>query len=125
MSPSDKIPLPRDKIVICDLELETQIGTTPAEQAQPQRLLISVELERDLSLAGRTDQASATTDYEAVAVLVRNLVSERPRKLIEAIADELAEAILSRRLADRVTIEVKKFSIPNTQYVGVRITRTQ
>ena len=78
-----------------------------------------------VSLAGRTDQASATTDYEAVVILIRNLVNERPRKLIEAIADELAEAILSRRLADRVTIEVKKFSIPDTQFVAVRITRTQ
>ena len=117
--------LPADKIVIRDLELETRIGTTPDEQTRPQRLLVSIELERDLRLAGRTDQASATTDYEAVVALAHTIVSERPRKLIEAIADELAEAILSRRLADRVSIEIKKFSIPRTAYVAVQITRRQ
>ena len=124
MNTKDQIP-PPDKIVIRDLELETRIGTTAEEQSRPQRLLVSVELERDLRLAGRTDQASATTDYEAVVALVRTIVSERPRKLIEAIADELAEAILSRRLADRVSIEIKKFSIPGTAYVAVQITRRQ
>ena len=48
-----------------------------------------------------------------------------PRKLIEAVADEIAEAILSRRWAVTVTVEVKKFSIPRTRWVSVEITRSQ
>lgn len=114
-----------DRIVIKDLELDTQIGVTAAERARTQRLLITVELERDLSEAGRTDAVSATTPYDVVAELIRKVVTERPRKLIEAVADEIAEAILSRRMAARVTVEVKKFSVPNTQYVSVQISRAQ
>ena len=114
-----------DKIVIKDLEIDTHVGVTEAERAHPQRLLVSVELELDLRVPGRTDQESATTGYDVVAHLIRQTVTERPRQLIEAVADEIAAVILSRRLAVQVTVEVKKFSIPRTQYVAVQITRTQ
>ena len=114
-----------DKIIVRDLELDAYIGVTEAERAHPQRLLVSVELELDLSVAGRTDAESATTDYARVAEMIRHLVAERPRKLIEAIADEIADAILTNKLARTVTVEVKKFSIPRSAYVAVQITREQ
>ena len=114
-----------DKITIQDLEVNAQIGVTEAERTQLQRQLITVEMERDLAEAGRTDMESATTPYDVVANLIRQVVTERPRKLIEAVAEEVAAAILSRRLAVAVTIEVKKFSIPHSQYVSVQIRRTQ
>jgi dihydroneopterin aldolase len=114
-----------DKIVIRELEVDTHIGVTEEEQAHPQRLLINLTLERDLSMAGRTDAESSTTDYEMVTTLVRKVVAERPRKLIEAVADEIAQEILQRRLAVSVTVEVRKFSLPRTRWVAVEITRAQ
>ena len=114
-----------DKIVIKDLEVDTQIGVTEEERSRTQRLLVTVELERDLAEAGRTDTESATAPYDVVADLIRKVVTERPRKLIEAVADEIAEAILSKRLAAQITVEVKKFSVPKSQYVAVQITRSQ
>lgn len=114
-----------DKIIIRDLEVLTHIGTTAKEREQSQRLLISLVLERDLGEAGRTDMESSTTGYDVVIDLVKNLLTQRPRKLIEAVANELAELILARRLAVAVTVEVKKFSMPGTRYVAVEIRRTQ
>lgn len=114
-----------DKIIIRDLEAHAHIGVTEAERAEPQRLLISVEMERDLAAAARADDESATTGYDVVAHLVRQVVAERPRKLIEALAEQIAEAILSRRLATAVCVEVKKFSLPQTRHVSVRIRRPQ
>lgn len=114
-----------DKIIIKELEVETHIGVTAEEQARTQRVLITVELELNLRAAGRTDQESSTTPYDVVANLITAIVTERPRKLIEAIADEVAEGILRRRLAERVTVEIKKFSVPRTQFVAVQITRAQ
>jgi dihydroneopterin aldolase len=114
-----------DKITIKDLEVQTHIGVTPAERAHTQRLLITVVLERDLAEAGRTDMESSTTGYDVVADMIRQVVTQRPRKLIEAVADEIAEAILQRRLAVAVTVAVKKFSIPGSQYVSIEIHRTQ
>lgn len=114
-----------DKIIIKDLEVETHIGTTREEQARSQRLLISVELERDLAEAGRSDTESTTTGYDVIAEMIRNVVQQRPRKLIEAVANDIAEAVLGRRLAAAITVEVKKFSVPRTQYVAVNIRRSQ
>jgi 7,8-dihydroneopterin aldolase/epimerase/oxygenase len=114
-----------DKIIIKDLEVNAQIGIAEAERARPQRLLVTVEMECDLTEAGRTDVETATTPYDVVANLIRQVVTERPRKLVEAVADAIAEAILSRRLAQAVTVEVKKFSIPRTDYVSVEIRRTR
>lgn len=114
-----------DKITIKDLEVQTHIGVTALERAHPQRLLITVVLERDLAEAGRTDVEASTTGYDVVTDLIKQVVSQRHRKLIEAVADEVAGAILQRRLAVAVTIEVKKFSIPGSQYASVEIYRTQ
>jgi dihydroneopterin aldolase len=114
-----------DKITIKDLEVNTHIGVTAAEREHLQRLLITVEMERDLAEAGRTDMESATTPYDVVTDLVRQVCTGRQRKLIEAVADEIADAILSRRLAVAVTVVVKKFSVPHSQYVSVEIRRTQ
>jgi dihydroneopterin aldolase len=114
-----------DKITIKELEVDTHVGVTPEEQARTQKLLITVVLELDLHQAGRTDQASATTPYDVVAAMIRKVVTERPRKLIEAVADEVAAAILDRRMATRVTVEVKKFSVPRSQWVAVEINRSQ
>jgi len=114
-----------DKIIISDLEVQSHIGTTAGERERPQRLLISLVLERDLGEAGRTDMESSTTGYDVVIALVKQLLTQRPRKLIEAVATEIAELLLARRLAVAVTVEVKKFSMPGTQYVAVEIRRAQ
>ena len=114
-----------DKIIIKDLEVQAHIGVTAGEREHSQRLLISLVLERDLAEAGRTDMESATTGYDVVINLVKQLLAQRPRKLIEAVASEIAEMILAHRLAVAVTVEVKKFSMPGTQYVAVTIRRTR
>jgi 7,8-dihydroneopterin aldolase/epimerase/oxygenase len=114
-----------DRIVIKDLDVAAHIGVTEPERAQPQRLLITVELERDLAEAGRTDAVDSTTPYDVVADMICQTVTERPRKLVEAMAEEIAEMILSHNMARAVTVEVKKFSIPRSQYVAVQIHRSQ
>jgi len=114
-----------DKIVIKNLEVNARIGVTESEQAQPQRLLITVELERDLAEAGRTDRKTSTTPYDVVADMIQKIVTQRRWKLVEAVAHHIAEAILVQKMALAVTVEVKKFSIPQSEYVSVQIRRPQ
>ena len=114
-----------DRIVIKELGLRARVGVTAAERARPQRLVITVELERDIARAGRTDDMAATARYDVVADLVRGEATRKPRKLIEAVAESVAAVILARKLAKRVTVEVRKFSIPKTRWVSVEISRTR
>lgn len=114
-----------DKITVKNLEVDAQIGVTETERARSQRLLITVELERDLAEAGRTDGETATARYDAVAEMISRVVAERPRKLVETLAEDIAKTILSQNLAPAVNVEVKKFSIPRSEYVSIQIRRTR
>lgn len=113
-----------DKITIKDLELDAHIGVTAEERARSQKVLITVILERDLGEAGRTDSETTTTPYDEVVQLIKDTIAERPRRLIEAMALEVAREILYKRMAVTVTVEVKKFSIPRTGYVSVELQRS-
>jgi dihydroneopterin aldolase len=112
-----------DKIIIKDLEVDAHIGVSDAERAQPQRLLVTLELERDLVEAGSADSEAATTRYDLVANMIRDVVGRQPRKLVETVAAEIAEAILHHKFAAAVGVEVKKFSVPRSRYVSVQIRR--
>ncbi|MBM3861952.1 MAG: dihydroneopterin aldolase [Verrucomicrobia bacterium] len=113
-----------DKITIKDLELDAHIGVTAEERARPQKVLLTIVLERDLGEAGRTDTETTTTPYDEVVQVIKDVIADRPRKLIEAMALDVAREILFRRMAVTVTVEVKKFSIPRTKYVSVEIQRS-
>jgi dihydroneopterin aldolase len=112
-----------DKIVISHLEATGRVGVTAAERASPQRLLVSLELDLDLVRAGQSDDLDATVDYAAVAQTVRQTVGSRERHLIEAVAHDIASTLLRDPLVRSVTVEVKKFSVPGTDHVAVRIVR--
>jgi FolB domain-containing protein len=112
-----------DQIIVSDLEVRCRVGVTEAERAQPQRLLISLEMEHDVSRAAATDDLTQTVDYYAVAQRVLSLGEDRQWKLIEALAAEIARLVLDEFQSRRVTVEVKKFVLPQARHVAVRLTR--
>jgi dihydroneopterin aldolase len=78
------------------------------ERAAPQDIVVDVELRLDLGLAGRTDDLAATVDYEAVCELVDGLVRARTFRLIEAVADAVASALLARFAVTEARVRVGK-----------------
>ena len=55
-----------DTITIADLEVFYQVGVTEEERAQPQRLLVTVEMSGDFGAAAARDNLADTIDYFAV-----------------------------------------------------------
>jgi FolB domain-containing protein len=110
-----------DLIAIRDLTVFFNIGVPDGERAQPQRLLLTVEMERDFSRVG--DALDRTIDYQAVSRRLLDFGRGRSWKLIETLAVELAEMILREFKPARVTVEVKKFVIPEASHVSARATR--
>ena len=78
-------------------------------------------MEHDFSLIG--DDLDRTIDYQAVSQRLLDFGRGRSWKLIETLAVELAEMILREFKPSRVTVEVKKFVIPQARHVSVRATR--
>jgi len=112
-----------DTILISDIETQCFIGVPDEERNAPQRLLISLELENDFSRASAEDDLMATINYHAVYLWVQEICAERERKLIETLAEDIASSILAKFEVKCIRVEIKKFILPKTGYVSVKIER--
>lgn len=112
---------PPDEIRISALRLTTHIGVPDEERATSQVL----EADVTLRIAGRfeamNDEISATIDYAAVAARLQELAAERPRRLIETLAAEMAACVMEEFQAVGVTLDLRKRILPDTDHVAVRL----
>jgi 7,8-dihydroneopterin aldolase/epimerase/oxygenase len=113
-----------DQITIKDLAAPFHIGVPDAERAQPQQLAITITLELDTRPAAARDDLSQTIDYHALADRVLQFGQGRSWKLLETLANDLADAILLEFKPLRLTLQIKKFILPKTKYISVQITRS-
>ncbi len=113
------------KISIVDLEVFYRVGVPDAERAQPQRLLLTVEMEADFSAAAKSDAIADTIDYFAVTQGLLKFGEGREWKLIEKLAADIAGFILAVFKPQAVTVEVKKFVIPQARHIAVSLTRAK
>ncbi len=113
------------KISIVDLEVFYRVGVPDAERAQPQRLLLTVELESDFFAAATSDSIIDTIDYYAVTQKLLKFGEGREWKLIEKLAADIAALILAEFKPQTVTVEIKKFIIPQARHVAVSLTRAR
>ncbi len=111
------------KISIVDLEVFYHVGVPDAERAEPQRLLLTVQLETDFSAAAKSDSIDDTINYFAVSQRLLKFGDGREWKLIEKLAADIADTVLVEFKPQRVTVEVKKFIIPEARHVSVSLTR--
>ena len=117
--------MPSDAIIISELEVFYRVGVPDAERAQPQRLLLSVEMEprQGFASAAAADDLTRTIDYFAVSRRLLSLGQGREWRLIETLAVEIAETIGCEFGAGTLRVEVKKFILPEAKYVAVRVER--
>ncbi len=112
-----------DQIIISDLEVFYRVGVPDKERAKPQRLLLTVEISHDFTKAAKGDDLRQTIDYYAVTQRLLHFGEGKNWKLIEKLAVDIAKMILQEFRPKAVTVEVKKFIIPETRYVAVRARR--
>ena len=114
-----------DKIFIRGQKVSCHIGVPEEERLKAQELLIHTTLMPPVSMGGMGDDITKTIDYHQVYVRVGEVASERSRKLLETLAEDLASMILSEFPVESVAIEIEKFILPNAQSTGVAITRVR
>ncbi len=113
------------KITIVDLEVYYCVGVTDEERAQPQRLLLTVDMNFDFSSAAVSDRIERTINYQTVAEDLLCFGQGRSWKLVEKLADNIAERVLAEYKPQGVLVEVKKFSIPQARFVSVSLGKTR
>jgi len=107
------------KISIVDLEVSYRVGVPDEERAKPQRLLLTVEMEAPFARAAKSDAIGDTIDYFAVSQRLLKFGEGKSWKLIEKLAADIAETVLAEFQPKKVSVEVKKFIIPQAKYVSV------
>lgn len=113
----------RQRIVLRDLTLAAHIGVGERERAKAQRLRINAELEvapeRPLD-----DDPARVVDYRHVVPAIRRLCAERRPRLLETLAEEIAEACLDDARTEAVHVRVEKLDrYSDAAAIGIEIER--
>jgi len=110
-------------IRITELEVFYQVGVPDEERAKAQRLLVTVDMEVDAPQAAASDDLQDTIDYHAVSQDLLKFGEGNSWKLLERLAAELAEFILAKYRPGSVSVEIKKFIIPEARHIAVSCVR--
>jgi dihydroneopterin aldolase len=118
-------------VFLRDLVLPASIGVHPHEHAAQQRLRINVDLAveddaaRALSRAGvGRDELSRVVDYETVASGIRALIAAGHVRLVETLAERIAETCLRDPRVRLARVRVEKLDIfPDAVSAGVEVER--
>ena len=116
-----------DLILLEGMQVPAALGVTAAERRMRRPVLLDIAVARDLRAAGRSDRIGQTIHYKRIYEVVEDVAANQEHKLVEALGERIAQAILSKFDADAVTVTVRK---PKPiagvlEHAGVRITRSQ
>lgn len=98
-----------DRILIENLEVFAHHGVLQEENSLGQKFLISGVFYLDTKAAGLSDDLSLSLDYGKVCYFIKKKLEERNYRLIEAVAEHLAEDLLLQfDCVQQVDLTVKK-----------------
>ena len=101
-----------DRILLRGLRVFGHHGVLAHETDLGQVFVIDLELALDRGPAGRADDLGGTVDYGSLAGRVAELVGGRPRRLIEAVAEDVASLVLADERVHEVRVRVAKPHAP-------------
>ena len=83
-----------DKIEIRDLEIFANHGVFPEENVLGQKFVVSAVMYTDTRPAGLKDDLSSSINYGEVSHMITEFACKHTYKLLEALAENLAEMLL-------------------------------
>jgi dihydroneopterin aldolase len=118
--------MPTDDVILLEgIQVPAALGVTAAERRSRRPVLLDVEVARDLRAAGRSDRIRHTLHYKRIFEVVEDVAGNQEHRLVEALGDRIARAVLAKFDADAVTVTVRKPTpiAGVLRYAGVRVTR--
>lgn len=106
-----------DRIELRGLRVRGRHGVFDHEKRDGQEFVVDLVVRADLTAAAASDDLADTLHYGELAELAAGIVAGPPRDLIEAVAGEIADAVLGhdgRVLAVEVTVHKPSAPIPLT-----------
>lgn len=97
-----------DIVFLRDLKIEAIIGIFDWEREIKQTLSLDLEMAADVARAAKTDAIEDTLDYKAVAKRLIEFVGQSEYKLVETLAERVAEIVLSEFDVPWIRLRVNK-----------------
>ena len=102
-----------DKISIKGIQALGYHGLLEDERKNGQLFIVDVEVELDLSKAGKSDDIKKSVDYNALAILIHNEITGPAVNLIESLAHRIGiKALDSFKEIDEIKVTVHKPKAP-------------
>jgi 7,8-dihydroneopterin aldolase/epimerase/oxygenase len=117
-----------DRILIESIEFYAYHGASDAEQSIGHRYSVDAELRFDLRAAALTDDLAKTVNYSAVAKRIVAVGTTEQFRLIESLAERIAQVILAEFPLESIKLRVRKIRPPMNVIatsVGVEIERSR
>lgn len=83
-------------------------GVRPAEREQAQDFEVDVEVDTDLVRSGHSDRIEDTVDYRRLRAIAKEVVEGESVKLIETLAERIAQRMLELEQVIAVSVRVAK-----------------
>ena len=116
-----------DAILLEGIQVPAALGVTAAERRARRPVLLDLEVEYDLRASGASDRIGQTLHYKRIFEVVEDVAANQEHKLVEALGERIARAVLARFPAEAVTVTVRKPTpiAGVLQHAGIRIRRTR
>lgn len=103
------------------LRLATHVGAFDEELARVQVVEINLKLYVNKQPQDLLDQLHNSVNYAEVLQQLQDCAMQRPRRLIETLAYDLAQGVLEKFAVQRVDIQLDKFILPQLQSVAIEL----
>jgi len=116
-----------DAILLEGIQVPAALGVTAAERRARRPVLLDLEVEYDLRASGASDRIGQTLHYKRIFEVVEDVAANQEHKLVEALGERIARAVLARFPAEAVTVTVRKPTpiAGVLQHAGIRIRRAR
>ncbi len=113
-----------DIVYIRELEIETIIGIYDWERKKKQTVSLDLEMGTDISIAVSSEDIATTLDYKAVAKRLIDFIEGSEFFLVETLAENIAQIVLSEFSVPWLKLRVgKPGAVTGSKDVGVIIER--
>ena len=112
-----------DRIQIEGLEVFARIGVPEEERGTPQRLVFNLTLWPIRPMTDLDDDIERAVNYATVRDELKKVVASRTDRLIETLANAVALHLLEQFAIQRITVELRKYILPDVEFVAVTVTR--
>ncbi|PIE40955.1 MAG: dihydroneopterin aldolase [Gammaproteobacteria bacterium] len=113
-----------DRVYIRELKIQTVIGVFDWERSIKQTVVVDLEMAADIKRAAASDDIADALDYGAISERVVAFVEGNHFKLVETLAEKLAELIQQEFAVPWLQLRLSKpGAVRGAKDVGVMIER--